>query len=66
MRWVTLDDKPKSWTFYCSNCGGAVYWPQTHTKTIAERKCGYARCPWCGEPREDYDENILRGRSVRV
>ena len=46
--WGTLDVNDRSWRFYCSACGGVVYWPQAHRgKDRKVRKCGYTFCPWC-------------------
>ncbi len=47
--WASLDDDtPRGWRFYCSECGGAVYWPQpTRGPKRKERCCGYPHCPYC-------------------
>lgn len=54
--WATIDERPRRWTFYCSACGGQVYWPQPTQGARKPRRCPFPRCPWCGEAMTDDKE----------
>lgn len=54
-KWVDLDDTNRGWRFYCSVCGGHVYWPQSTRGHRLPKKCPFPTCPWCQEKMEADD-----------
>lgn len=45
--WMPENRRPKSWSFYCSECKRTAYDPQNHHSDVPKR-CRYAFCPNCG------------------
>lgn len=62
--WRSLDG-PNSWRFYCSECFGAVYWPQATTgENKGKRIIPYQICPYCGVMMKGPHAGELPGRPM--
>ena len=70
-KWMSLDSSDRSWRFYCSACGGVVYWPQaTRGMNRKKRRCVYPSCPYCLERMETGAETAEKkaaaGKQMRI
>ena len=43
--WERDNDRPRSWTYRCSECGEKAYYP---VPKYFSKGCRYRFCPWCG------------------
>lgn len=55
IHWIRANDRPRTWQFLCSGCGGLVWFPEVKKGG----GCGFKFCPWCGKPAEDGTKKLL-------